>query len=217
MDELDSRASAAAALRRLGHAFVSHDLDEQELARIEAAADELAATAIAAPARVRPIEHLKWAAFQVPERDGALLSHFRDCIVSGRDNPMGIGIVARREGLEAVTTVRLGAAFEGAPGRAHGGVVSAIFDDTMGYVINMLGRPAYTAWLTVTYLAPTPMGVDIEFRARVRSEEGRKLFLEAEADHNGARIATAEALFIAIPPERLGLPTRTPSHPSQGS
>lgn len=207
MKEPDPRSAAAAALRRLGHAFVSHDLDDTQLARIESLAAELAEMAEAAPVRVRRIERLNWAAFQGPDQEGALLSHFPDCIVCGRHNPMGIGMAARREGFEAVTTVRLGAAFEGAPSRAHGGVVSAIFDDTMGYVINLLRRPAYTARLSVSYLAPTPMGVDIEFRARIRAEEGRKLFLEAEADHDGSRIATAEAILITIPLERMGLPS----------
>ena len=44
-----------------------------------------------------------------------------------------------------IATTTLGPAFEGAPGRAHGGVVAAIIDETIGYVLPILGVLAYTA------------------------------------------------------------------------
>lgn len=138
--------------------------------------------------------------------EGGSIDHFPDCIVSGPANPMGIGITVRRDGDDAVARVRLGAAFEGAPGRAHGGVVAAIFDDTMGLVLSIHSTPAYTGRLTVSYLAPVPVAEDLEFRARLVGRERRKLFIEGEAYHDGVRLAEAEGLFVAIPPERLGLP-----------
>ena len=46
---------------------------------------------------------------------------------------------------EAVARVRLGHAFEGAPGRAHGGIVASIFDDVMGIVLTIHSTPAFTA------------------------------------------------------------------------
>jgi hypothetical protein len=36
--------------------------------------------------------------------------------------------------------------------------------------------------------------------------EGRKLFIDADAHHDGERLATAEALWAQIPSERFGLP-----------
>ncbi|HEV7864680.1 MAG TPA: PaaI family thioesterase, partial [Acidimicrobiia bacterium] len=95
---------------------------------------------------------------------------------------------------------------EGAPGRAHGGVVAAIFDDVMGIVLTIHSSPAFTARLTVSYLAPVPVGVELEFRARQTWREESKLFIAAEATHEGNVIAEAEGLFIALPPERFGLP-----------
>jgi acyl-coenzyme A thioesterase PaaI-like protein len=138
---------------------------------------------------------------------GGTIDHFPDCIVSGPANPMGIGITVHRDGDEAVARVRLGPAFEGAPGRAHGGVVAAIFDDTMGFVLTIHSVPAYTGRLTVSYLAPTPVGDELEFRARLVRRERRKLFIEGEARHDGDRIAEGSGVFVAIPPERLGLKT----------
>src|SRR5207253_6918464 len=131
--------------------------------------------------------------------------HFPDCVVSGPANPMGIAMTVRREGDDAVARVVIGPAFEGPPQHVHGGIVAAVFDDTLGFVMHMLSTPAFTGRLTVSYLAPTPVGAEIEFRARLVRRERRKLFVEGEAYHDGARIAEAKGLFVAIPPERLGL------------
>jgi acyl-coenzyme A thioesterase PaaI-like protein len=119
---------------------------------------------------------------------------------------MGVAATFRREGDDAVARVTLGAAFEGAPKRAHGGIVAALFDDAMGMVLRIVATPAYTGELTVRYLAPTPVGVELEVRARLVRREGRKLWIESEATADGTRVATASGLFITIPPERFGLP-----------
>jgi hypothetical protein len=68
---------------------------------------------------------------------------------------------------EVVADVVLQRAFEGAPGRAHGGIVAAAFDDVTGFVIGMLQEPAFTGELTVRYLAPVPVDEHLEIRARL--------------------------------------------------
>ena len=84
--------------------------------------------------------------------------------------------------------------------------MAAIFDDVMGMVLTIHSRPAFTARLTVSYLAPVPVGMELEFRARQTWQEGRKVFIAAEATHDGEVLAEAEGLFIALPPEQFGLP-----------
>lgn len=74
----------------------------------------------------------------------------------------------------------------------------------MGFVLSMHATPAFTGRLTISYLAPTPVGAEIEFRARLRERDGRKLWIDGEAWHGGERIVTAEGLFISIPEDRLG-------------
>lgn len=82
--------------------------------------------------------------------------------------------------------------------------MASIFDDTMGFVLSMEQTPAFTGRLSVSYLAPTPLGVEVTFRSRLRHRDGRKLLIEGEALHGGERFAEAEGLFISIPPERFG-------------
>ena len=85
-------------------------------------------------------------------------------------------------------------------------MVASIFDDVMGIVLTIHSSPAFTARLTVSYLAPVPVGVELEFRARLTAREGRQLCMAATATHAGAVVAEAEGVFIALPPERFGLP-----------
>lgn len=207
MNGMLAREAAAGALRELGHALVAHDIPDQQLLEIAGRATALAAEIAGNPRRTREIEEMKRRAFMPPLAEGSPVDHFADCVVSGKENPMGIAIdVFKVTDVEVVARVVLGAAFEGAPGRAHGGIVAAIFDDTIGSILTVRQTPAFTAWLRVEYHHPTPMGVELEFRARLDQEEGRKLFMSAEAVHDGVTFASATALFVAIPRERLGLP-----------
>lgn len=203
-----ARVAAATALRRLGHAFVGHEIDDALLERIAAAVDEVLPAVESGAVRARPVDDMKRRLYETPPADGEGMDHFPDCVVSGLANPMGIAIRVHREGHDAVATVRLESAFEGAPGRAHGGIVAAVFDDTMGFVLSMERTPAFTGRLTVSYLAPTPVDDELEFRCRLHERDGRKLLIMGEARHGSDVVAAAEGLFIAIDPERLGLPGR---------
>jgi acyl-coenzyme A thioesterase PaaI-like protein len=201
-----ARMAAAAALRRLGHAIVGHEIDDAVFADIERWALELLPALEAGEPRSRPVDDMKRRLFDDPPADGASMDHFPDCVVSGRANPMGTAIEVHREGDDAVSRVALGAAFEGAPGRAHGGIVAAVFDDTMGFVLSMERTPAFTGRLSVSYRAPTPVLEPLEFRCRLRERDGRKLQIVGEARHGDTVVAEAQGLFIAIDIERFGSP-----------
>jgi acyl-coenzyme A thioesterase PaaI-like protein len=202
-ETFDARVRAAGALRRLGNAIVGHHPDADQLDEIARQVEAWLPTIDASPSRQRPVGDMKRKLFAAAPVEGGPMEHFPDCVVSGSANPMGIATSMRREGDQAVARVTLGPAFEGAPGRAHGGVVAALFDDTMGYVLNILETPAFTGELKVRYSAPTPVGVEIEFRAWLRERNGRRLRIDSEATHDGKTIATASGLFISIPMERF--------------
>lgn len=202
--DLEARIEAAKLLRRLGHAFVGHEADAETHRRLAAQIAEMLPAIEAGDRRSRPVDDMKRRMFENPPGDGETMDHFPDCVVSGAANPMGVAITVRRDGNDAVARVTLGAAFEGAPGRAHGGIVAAVFDDTMGFVLTMEQTAAFTGRLSVSYLAPTPIGEEIEFRCRLRERDGRKLWIDGEAVSGTGPFATAEGLFIAIPLERFG-------------
>ena len=203
-DPEDPRHAAAAALRRLGHAMVAHEADADLLTRVARQAHATADVVESSPRRHRDILAIKHSLWGNPPPDGDRMAHFDECIVSGPINPMGIGMAVHREGEAMVADLTFGHAFEGAPRRAHGGVVAAVLDDIMGYVLSLQETPAYTGELSIRYEGPAPVDTPLQARAWMERREGRKLWIAgtlAEAD--GPVFARAEGLFIAIPPERF--------------
>lgn len=200
---LAARLDAAAVLRRLGNAIVAHEVGDELFGRVTAQARALLAEVEATPDRIRATLDMVDSVFVLPPPDGSGRIKFPDGIVTGKANPLGLAADMTRDGDVAVLRATLGPAFEGAPGRAHGGVMAALIDEVMGFVLSINATAAYTGRLTVTYRAPTPLGVEIELRAKLHSHHGRKLRIEADAHHGTAHIAHGEGLFIAVDPERF--------------
>jgi acyl-coenzyme A thioesterase PaaI-like protein len=185
---------------------VAHQPDDTVLAEITRRVDEVIPAVETAPKRVHSLLARRATLFatSMPEGVDAIRpSAFADCVVSGRANPMGIGARLWREGDEAVCQVVLGEAFEGAPGRAHGGVVAALMDQTMGQVMSISGSPAFTGRLTVTYRHPTPVGHLLEARARLATHSGRKMTVTGELRCEGQLLVQGEGLFVAVDPDRF--------------
>jgi len=128
---------------------------------------------------------------------------FEDRAVGGSANPTGVELSVRLEDEDVVADVVLRRAFEGAPGRAHGGIVAAAFDDVTGFVIGKLQEPAFTGELTVRYLAPVPVDESLEIRARLDGRERRKLFISAEMRTGEKVIATCRAIYITVDASRF--------------
>ena len=109
----------------------------------------------------------------------------------------------RFEGEEVVATVVLRRAFEGAPGRAHGGIVAAAFDDVTGFVIGMLREPAFTGELTVRYVKPVPVDQPLEMRARLAVENVASSSSRPKRHHGDELVATCKAIYITVDPTRF--------------
>ncbi len=87
------------------------------------------------------------------------------------------------------------------PGTAravHGGTVALIVDELMGVVNRVAGRRAFTARLQVHLRAPTPVDVELTFRAWEHRRDGRKIIIRAEGRVDDALIVEADALFIEV-------------------
>ncbi len=213
-EELAARTDMAAALRRLGNALVGHRVDLDLARTVTDVADELTARAAAGEPRDRLAEvvasHRFGTGSALPhpadiDPEGGEMDLFRDSVVSGRTNPLGIGLRIRRRGDAAVGTVTLGPAHEGAPRRAHGGVVAAIFDETMGFALSIARVVAYTANLSIDFVAPAPVGVEIAVAARIRDRADRKIWIEATGEGPDGVFARAEGLFLTVDLERFRL------------
>jgi acyl-coenzyme A thioesterase PaaI-like protein len=198
MGNEESREAAAASLRTLNHTFAAHELSEHELASIAAAANDMISTAGKTPRRDR-------LALMRRRSDGSVLGGegFEDRAVGGSSNPTSVDLKVRFENVDVVADVVLRRAFEGAPGRAHGGIVAAAFDDVTGFVIGKLQEPAFTGELTIRYLAAVPVDEALEIRARLDGRERRKLFISAEMRASETVVATCRAIYVTVDPSRF--------------
>lgn len=203
-DEL--RTQVAGLMRDLGHAFVATDIDDDALNEMRDALTQQIERLAGRPSRVRTRPEGGFSAFKmaVPEHgEGVRRQLFADSIVSGGANPMGLGAWLWRDGDQAVMEANLGKAFEGAPQRAHGGIVAALIDETMGLVLAIHEALAFTVQLDITYLAPTPINETIYARAWLERKEGRKMFMRAEVTSGTTTIAEASSLFIEVDPTKF--------------
>ena len=203
-----ARAAAAAAVRRLGHALMSHEVDQELLQRVAEQLDGLAVEAERAGRRHRDVGELTRRMFEEDVPDRAPVVHFDECFVSGPWNPLGIGIEVVRDGEAAVAQIVLGAAFEGGPGMAHGGIVAALFDDVLGYLLTLHRIPGFTGELTVRYLRPTPVGTPLTLRGWVVQRSGRRLHTAAQLHAGDELVASATAVFVEIDAARLATARR---------
>lgn len=207
-DDLDlpHRRDASAALNRLSHALVNHQARPEVLEMIATEADRLAESIEQETQRKRRLEFVSDAEFRRavdeggnPARpDGAFLDMFEDSPVSGSANPLSIGLKIATFPTEAVGRVTLRPGWQGAPGRAHGGVVAAIVDEVLGAMLPVLGVVAFTGELKLRYVAPCPMGVPLEFRASKSGDDGRKLYLTCEGTGPDGVFVQATSTFIVV-------------------
>jgi uncharacterized protein (TIGR00369 family) len=165
--------------------------------------DDLPSPATAAAAReISP--QAEWASSEQlafkPDADGRYPPHRDVCFGCGPANDSGLQIELRAgTGGEIVCEYRFPERFQGGPGVAHGGAISAVLDDVLGTVPLVNGIPAVTARLTVNFRRPVVIGHEVSITARLAGVDGRKITATCEMrDSLGRVLADAEALLVAI-------------------
>jgi acyl-coenzyme A thioesterase PaaI-like protein len=112
-------------------------------------------------------------------------------------------IVIHDEPGRAHADVTLGAAYEGPPGRVHGGVSALLLDHLMGETASAgFTRATFTGTLTLRYRRGTPLG-PLRLEAHIDREEGRKVFVIASTSDSDGITVEAEGIFV-IPADRAG-------------
>ncbi len=133
-----------------------------------------------------------------PHGEG-LPPHFPTCFGCGAG--AGLHVSAHREGEDIVSTHTFGEQHSGAPGIAHGGLVAALVDELLGYVVWLRHEPAVTRTLELEYRQPVLVGVSYDLRARIDRVDGRKVFASCEGSPaGGAPTFRGSALFVKVEP-----------------
>jgi acyl-coenzyme A thioesterase PaaI-like protein len=185
-----------AALRDLVDAAVRTEVPAEELAAVAAAARELTARLRADGRELHEI-----ASVDDPERGERWYSP-----VYGPGSAVAPPLEATDtpDG-RATGRVTVGKAHEGPPGLVHGGVVATLLDHVLARAVRAAGRGGLTATLTVRYRRPVPLGVPLLLAAEAGEADGRRTPATARLvaeEHPDTVLAEAEALFVALRPER---------------
>ena len=195
----EARAQAGRAIRDVGHALVGHHAPIELLDDVARTLDGLTRQLCEGAVRSRS-EVRRDGQFGEPAPDGSIMTTYDERPVSGRASPWGLDIEVRRDGDEAVASLTLRAAHEGAPERSHGGIVAALFDDVFGFVLHIQAQSAFTGELWMRYEAGVPIGEPLTCRVRLDRREGRKLYMTGELTlvATDQVLARSAATFIAI-------------------
>jgi uncharacterized protein (TIGR00369 family) len=126
------------------------------------------------------------------------------CFACGRLNPTGLQLdfdvstnsaTARYVGLQR---------HQGYDGTLHGGVVTALLDETMGWAIFHQGIWGVTAKLEVTFRRPVLVGEEIIVSGELVSDRGRKIETKGTVarSSDGTVLAEATGIFMRMPDEQ---------------
>ncbi|OFV80370.1 MAG: thioesterase [Acidobacteria bacterium RBG_16_64_8] len=134
------------------------------------------------------------------------------CYGCGRLNPDGYQLKTVWEGDETVTRFTPRSYHIAIPGYVNGGVLASLIDchgtgSAAAAAYRAEGRevgdgpaPRYvTASLRVDYLKPTPLGVLLEVRGRIKETKGRKVVVDAELSAGGEVTVRGEVVAVQMP------------------
>ena len=142
--------------------------------------------------------------------------NYAHCYGCGRLNPLGHQIKSYWDGDESVCHFLPGPEQISIPGYVYGGMLASLIDchgtgtaAAAGYRAEarpMGSEPALrylTASLHVDYLKPTPLGVVLEVRGRVKEVKGRKAVIEEWIIANGEITVRGEVVAVQATAEML--------------
>ncbi len=134
------------------------------------------------------------------------------CYGCGRLNEHGLHIKSYWDGDETICRFEPKPYHSAIPGYVYGGLIASLIDchstgTAAAAAYRAEGRsmgtePAFryvTASLHVDYVRPTPLGVPLEVRARVKEIKGRKVIVTATLNAKGEVCARGEVTAVQMP------------------
>ncbi|QVM89640.1 PaaI family thioesterase [Pseudomonas entomophila] len=142
------------------------------------------------------------------------------CYGCGCSHPSGLHLQSHwdTDGVHLLCRHTPDATFTGWPGLVYGGLLAMLVDchsnwTAMACHYRAEGREAgslpridcVTGQLGLTYLKPTPMGVELLLKARVEGEVGRKSRVICEVWAGDVLTVLADSVFVRVDTEQLKL------------
>ncbi len=140
---------------------------------------------------------------KAPKAGSRIASHFGHCFGCGELHPTGLHLVAYAGAdLNVTAQFTVTENHQGAPGLAHGGILSLAFDEALGKLMWLLRTPAVTARLETDFLKPVPIGSVLYINSEITGQVNRKVYTRAIGHldaPDGPIVVRAAALFVIVP------------------
>ena len=136
------------------------------------------------------------------------IPHSTGCFICGQNNPVGLKHRFYVEGGAVFSDVYIPADYCGFKDVIHGGVCTALLDETMGWIPfifeQSLDRLCFTRSLEVKFRKNAPTMTELKVRAVYDGMKKGICEVHGElTDINGTVYASASGRFIPIPPEKM--------------
>jgi len=139
---------------------------------------------------------------EAPAPGARIGSHYSRCFGCGDDHRTGLHMrVVAGEGLTIHADFTVTGDHQGAPGLAHGGLLSCAFDEALGSLVWLLRRPAVTGRLETDFVRPVPVGSQLYITAECVGVSGRKIYTRALGRlgaRDGPVAVRARGLFVEV-------------------
>lgn len=136
--------------------------------------------------------------------------NYKQCMLCGMENPFSVMTqfyLLEQNMCCSIFTFR--DEHQSYPGRAHGGVISAVLDETIGRAAKHYDPDvwAVTVDMNVKYLKPTPLNVELKCVGRVIGNRSRAFTGTGEIYlPNGEVCASAEITYVKLPESKIADP-----------
>ena len=138
-----------------------------------------------------------------PATGSKIPSHYGHCFGCGELHPTGLHLVAHMgEGATITAKFTVTENHQGAPGLAHGGLLSLAFDEAMGKLMWVIRTTTVTARLETNFIKPVPLGTTLHISAEITGQVNRKIYTSAIGrlgSPDGEIAVRAAALFVSVP------------------
>ncbi len=123
------------------------------------------------------------------------------CFACGRLNSSGLQLDFHVFLNRATARYTVDRKHQGYEGTVHGGVVTALLDETMGWAIFHQGIWGVTAKIEVTFKKPVPVGEELVVSGELSKDRGRAIETRGRIARasDGEVLAEATAVFIRMP------------------
>ncbi|WP_051327302.1 PaaI family thioesterase [Desulfatibacillum aliphaticivorans] len=129
-----------------------------------------------------------------------------NCFACGSANPIGLHMHFFLEGDKVVSDLVLGQNLAGWENLVHGGIISTLMDEIVGWTVITLKRKFFvTRSLNIRYLRPIPVGskVRVQGKFRSESENGRATIDALLLGPDGRKSATGKAEVAFLSEKRI--------------